>query len=125
MDQLNIPELALDGWRAAVERLRVLLLSALAGTRAGNSTVAERRLERAHQEIVHLAARLNGEQMRLEALPRPRDTPANRLYAAKLREAWLAGLAVDRERYGEDIGTDGPAMVIELILRDVEEELRQ
>jgi len=51
------------------------------------------------------------------------NTPANRAYAAKLREAWQAGLAVDRERYGEDIGTDGCAQVIEMLLADAETEI--
>ena len=57
-------------------------------------------------------------------MPRSGNTAANRLYADKLREAWLAALAVDREWYGEDVGTDGRALVIELMLRDVEAELR-
>lgn len=51
------------------------------------------------------------------------DTPANRRYALLLRDAWEAGLAVDRERYGESIGTDGCAQVIEMVLADVEEEI--
>lgn len=51
------------------------------------------------------------------------DTPANRRYARALREAWEAGLAVDRERYGESIGTDGCAQVIEMVLADVEQEI--
>lgn len=51
------------------------------------------------------------------------DTPANRRYAEALRAAWEAGLAVDRERYGATIGTDGCAQVIEMVLADVEQEL--
>ena len=51
------------------------------------------------------------------------DTPANRRYADKLREAWEAGLAVDRERYGADIGTDGCAQMVEMLLADVEQEI--
>ena len=51
------------------------------------------------------------------------NTPANRRYAQALRDAWEAGLAVDRERYGENIGTDGCAQVIEMVLADVEQEL--
>ena len=129
---MNIPEPTLDGWRAAVERLRSLILSALAGTRTGNIQVAERRLERAQEEVTRLAALLDraGALAPADALPpakaapRALNTPANRAYAMKLREAWLAALAVDREWYGEEVGTDGPARVIELMLRDVEAELR-
>jgi hypothetical protein len=51
------------------------------------------------------------------------NTPANRRYATALRDAWEAGLAVDRERYGESIGTDGCAQVIEMVLADVEQEI--
>ena len=51
------------------------------------------------------------------------NTPANRRYATALHDAWEAGLAVDRERYGESIGTDGCAQVIEMVLADVEQEL--
>ena len=53
------------------------------------------------------------------------DTPLNREYRDALRVAWKAGLAVDRERYGESIGTDGCAGAVEAILADVEEELRE
>ena len=52
------------------------------------------------------------------------DTPANRRKAWALREAYEAALEVDRERYGERIGTDGEAQAIEMLLADVEEELR-
>ena len=51
------------------------------------------------------------------------DTPANRRYRGLLREAWEAGLAVDRERYGPTIGTDGCAQIIEMVLADVEMEI--
>ena len=51
------------------------------------------------------------------------DTPANRRYRDLLRETWEAGLAVDRERYGESIGTDGCAQAVETILADVEAEI--
>ena len=51
------------------------------------------------------------------------DTRANRRKAEKLREAWEAALEVDRERYGEKIGTDGEAQMIEMLLADVEMEI--
>ena len=51
------------------------------------------------------------------------DTPANRRYLETLRAAWEAALAVDRERYGPTIGTDGCAQVIEMVLADVEQEV--
>ena len=129
---MTVSESTFDGWQSAVRRLRTLILSALAGARTGQSRVAERRLERAHQEIVHLATLLDQVRAmpsaegppRLDASRLSRDTPANRDYADKLREAWLAALAVDQERYGAEVGTDGPALIIELLLRDVEREIR-
>ncbi len=123
---MEIPTSTWEGWRAALERLRRLILSGLAGARTGNAGVAERRLERAHEEVVRLAElmdRTAGGPPQAEAR-RSGSTTANRVYAAKLRETWQAALAVDRERYGEDVGTDGPAVVIEMLLRDAEEELR-
>ena len=51
------------------------------------------------------------------------DTPANRRYVRDLRTAWESALAVDRERYGENIGTDGCAQAVEMILADAEQEL--
>jgi len=46
------------------------------------------------------------------------DTPANRRYAEALQDAYAAALAVDRERYGESIGTDGCAQMVEALLRN-------
>lgn len=37
--------------------------------------------------------------------------------------AWQTGLRVDEERYGPTIGTDGCAQAIEMVLRDVEQEV--
>lgn len=51
------------------------------------------------------------------------DTPTNRRYLETLRACYAAALAVDRERYGEGIGTDGCAQAIEMVLADVEEEV--
>lgn len=51
------------------------------------------------------------------------DTPANLAYHDALRHAHACALAVDRERFGPTIGTDGPAQAVELILRTVETEL--
>lgn len=53
------------------------------------------------------------------------DTPLNREYRDALQVAYDAGLKVDEERYGPKIGTDGCAQAVEMILADVEEELRQ
>ncbi|MBV9849477.1 MAG: hypothetical protein JO250_07300 [Armatimonadetes bacterium] len=129
--RVNVPEPALDGWRDTVERLRTLILTALSGVRTGHHGVVERRLERAQEEVTRLAVLMDrADAIRPDLLPgldpppRPLNTPTNRRYAEKLRATWEAALAVDRERYGDDVGTDGPALVIELMLRDVEEQLR-
>lgn len=88
------------------------------------------------EELLGLAAQLETRLERAGARrpsalpPRSRvplellDTPANRRYALLLRDAWEAGLAVDRERYGPTIGKDGEAQIIEMVLHDVEEEVR-
>ena len=122
---MNIPESTLATWRAAAGRLHSLILSALAGVRTGQRGVAERRLERAQEEAVRLG-QLLGRPGSEDSAGRLRgwDTATNRLYAARLRDAWEAALAVDKERYGPNIGTEGPARVIEILLRAVEDELR-
>lgn len=88
------------------------------------------------QELMGLAAQLEtrleragAEQAAVVAAPMTvplalLDTPANRRYLETLRACYEAALAVDWERYGESIGTDGCAQAVELILADVEEELR-
>lgn len=50
------------------------------------------------------------------------DTPANRAYHDALHVAYTCALAVDRERYGDAIGTDGPAQALERLLHDVQQE---
>ena len=46
------------------------------------------------------------------------DTPANRKFANRLREAMEAAQEVDRERYGE--GTDGIAGILQMLLLETE-----
>lgn len=125
---MNIPQTDLDAWRSLAARLKQLTFSA-------RTTSLDRRAVLL-EEAGHLAANLETRLDRAGAqpptgTPAPRyetpltllDTPANRRYAEALRVAWEAGLAVDRERYGDRIGTDGCAQVIEMVLADVEEEL--
>ena len=88
------------------------------------------------EEVIHLAAQLETRldqagAARPSVLAQPDmippsllDTPANRRKAQALREAYEAALEVDRERYGDRIGTDGEAQAVEMLLADVEEELR-
>ena len=124
---MNVPNENLDGMRALAGRLKGAVGQAL------------RQRGRAQAEALETAAGLAAQmETRLEqagaqrpaALPTPQavplellDTAANRRYARALREPWEAGLAVDRERYGEKIGTDGCAQVIEMVLADVEMEI--
>ena len=124
---MNVPQTELNSLRTLASKIKA------AGSQAMRTTGLKQgeRLE----DVLQLAAQM---ETRLEmagaerpaAVAMPADvplallnTPANREYAAALRVAWEAGLAVDRERYGEHIGTDGCAQVIEMVLADVEEEL--
>jgi hypothetical protein len=125
---MNIKNEALDAWAALAEQMGNL-------ARRAQRTV-EQECEAALEELGSLSASLLTRLMAAgarspHALRRPRydvplvllDTPANRRYASALRAAWEAGLAVDRERYGADIGTDGAAQIIEMVLADVEQEI--
>ncbi len=128
---MNVPQDDLNLWRRFFDRLRATCREAMRDVDAGNVQRARLRLEQTEDAGRRMALRLEraGAERPEGMTPRPDvplhllDTPANRRYAQKLREAWEAGLAVDRERYGEDIGTDGCAQMIEMLLADVEEEL--
>ena len=124
---MNVPQTELNTLRSLSARLKQTV------SLARRATLAEER-NSLLDEAGHLAANL---ETRLEhagaerpsAIPQASsvplnllDTPKNRRYAQKLREAWEAGLAVDVERYGPQIGTDGCAQVIEMVLAEVEEE---
>lgn len=125
---MNVPQTDLDAWRSLAARLKQLTFSA----RTASSDRRALLLEEAGHLVANLETRLDRAGAQPPAgTPAPRyetplellDTPANRQYAEALRIAWKAGLAVDQERYGESIGTDGCAQVIEMVLGDVEEEL--
>lgn len=123
---MNTPLEQLDTMRALAGRVKQTIYRAMRLPTLEARPVLE--------EAANLAAQLETrlEQagaVRPRALPQPDDvplhlldTPANRRYRDALQVAWEAGLAVDRERYGERIGTDGCAQVIEMVLRDVEQE---
>lgn len=123
---MNTPLEQLDTMRALAGRVKNTIFRAMRLPGRASQPVLE--------EAANLAAQLETrlEQVgavRPRALPQPDDvplhlldTPANRRYRDALQVAWEAGLAVDRERYGERIGTDGCAQVIEMVLRDVEQE---
>ncbi len=126
---MNVPQEELNACRALAVRLKGAVWSALRET----GHTRESLLVEAGHLAANLETRLDraGAQApaasvapRHETPLRLLDTPANRRYARALREAWEAGLAVDRERYGEAIGTDGAAQVIEMVLADVEAEVR-
>lgn len=124
---MNVTQNELDALRALAGRCKAQTQQA----HRAPSILAGDMLEQLQRDLAQLETRLEqvGAQRPLQA-PQPvsvpldkLDTPANRRYAERLREAWEAGLAVDRERYGESIGTDGCAQVIEMVLADVEEEI--
>lgn len=124
---MNVAQSELDALRALAAKLRS------AGSQASRSVGREQgqRME----ELMSLAAQLETRLDRAGAL-KPEavavrhevplhllDTPANRDYTEKIRVAWEAGLVVDRERYGERIGTDGEAQILEMLLADKEMEI--
>ncbi len=128
---MNVPQEDLNLWRQFFDTLRGQCRQAMRDIDTGNIHAARRIVEQTEDAARRMALRLDkaGADAPEGTLPRTfetplelLDTPANRRYAEKLREAWEAGLAVDRERYGADIGTDGCAQVIEMVLVDVEEE---
>jgi hypothetical protein len=123
---MNVPQDELNSLRALAKRAKDATY---------NARIAPPARRGDHLETAgHLCAQLETRLMNAgadapEVTPAPLavrlehlDTAANRRYLSALREAWEAGLAVDRERYGEKIGTDGCAQAVELILRDVETE---
>jgi hypothetical protein len=125
---VNVPQEQLDTLRTLAVRLKQSVWSARCEAGPTRDALLT--------EAGHLAANLETRLDRVgaqspAAVPPPAgdvplrlmDTPANRRYAEALRVAWEAGLAVDRERYGEAIGTDGAAQVVEMVLADVEAEL--
>ena len=129
---MNIPQDTLNGWRKKAGAAWGIL-SALRYDIAGSKTQqAQDRRQQAEDALRLLVLDMekagadvaeDNDTPRNEAPLALLDTPANRRYAQKLREAWEAGLAVDRERYGADIGTDGCAQMVEMLLADVETEI--
>lgn len=125
---MNVPQADLNALAALALRVKETLWKANradAATRgalleeaAGLAANLQTRLDRAGAQKPQ-AVPPSRSEVPLELL----DTPANRRYLSTLREAWKAGLAVDEERYGKAIGTDGCAQVIEMVLRDVEQEV--
>jgi len=127
---MNVLQEDLNLWRQFFDTLRTQCRQAMRHLDTSNAPAARRIVEETEDAARRMALRLDkaGADAPQGTMPRNEvplallDTPANRRYAQKLREAWEAGLEVDRERYGADIGTDGCAQVIEMVLADVEEE---
>lgn len=124
---MNVMQNELDALRALAGRCKAEAQQA----HRAPSVLAGDMLEQLQRDLAQMETRLEqaGAQ-RPAQVPQPQsvplellDTPANRRYAERLREAWEAGLAVDRERYGPNIGTDGCAQMVEMLLADVEEEI--
>ncbi len=125
---MNIPQTELDSLRTLAVKIKQ------AGSQAMRTVGHDQALRL--EELMSLAAQLETRLTQAGA-ERPStavstrftvplelmDTRANRRKAEKLREAWEAALEVDRERYGEKIGTDGEAQMIEMLLADCEQEI--
>ena len=128
---MNVPQKDLDLWRRFFDTLRVSMRSACSDLAAGNTNAARHTLEQTEDAARRMALRLEqaGAQRPEGHQPPPEvplhllNTPANRRYVETLHAAWEAGKAVDRERFGADIGTDGPAQAVERLLAEAEEEL--
>lgn len=124
---MNVTLEQLDAMRALAGRVKSGILRGMGTPGAGGRAL----LEKAAQLAANLETRLEqAGAVRPRALPQPDDvplhlldTPTNRRYRDALRAAWEAGLAVDRERYGDRIGTDGCAQAIEMVLTEVEMEI--
>lgn len=120
----------LNRWRVFVEQVRNATFNVRMAVSRRDVAKANETLSELHDAAI--VAGMGMEQAgaeRPDSLPSPSSvrlehlsTPANRQYLGALRAAYDAALAVDRERFGENIGTDGCAQAIELILRDVEQE---
>ena len=130
---MNIAQDELNQWRRTAGQLRVVCRTAIHDLRGGKTQHALRRVEAAEDEARRLALQLERAGADRPDAPPPSltegvplhllNTPANRRYLSLLRETYEAALAVDRERYGADIGTDGLAQRIEDVLADVETEI--
>ncbi len=133
---MNVPQDDLNLWRRFATDLRTTMARArlaLAGKRFGE---VDGLLEHTEGAALRMGKRLDqagaekptdadGRRpaLRHETPLELLDTAKNRRYADALRAAWEAGLAVDRERYGSDIGTDGPAGALQLLLIETETEI--
>ena len=130
---MNVPQDDLNLWRRFCDTLRGSMRQALKDVDAGNVQHARRLIEQTEDAGRRLALRMEKAGADRPDAPPPSldggtplhllDTPANRRYADTLRAAWEAGMAVDRERFGEEIGADGRAQMVEMLLADVEEEI--
>lgn len=128
---MTIAQETLDRWRAFAEQVRTATFSVRHAYARGQREQAQDTLQGLHADAIAAGLSLDAAGARTPpALPTAPavplhllDTPKNRRYADALRAAWEAGLVVDRERYGERIGTDGCAQVVEMVLADVEMEI--
>ena len=130
---MNINQDELNQWRRTAGQLRVTCREALASLHAGKIIYGREVVEQAEDQARRLTLQLEKAGADRPDAPPPSlaegvplhllNTPANRRYLSLLRETYEAALAVDRERYGADIGTDGLAQRIEDVLADVEEEV--
>ena len=130
---MNIQMEDLNQWRRFFDTLRVSCRTALRDLDAGNIQHARKLIEQTEDAGRRMGLRLERAGAERPDAPPPSfesgvplallDTPTNRRYLEALRVCYDAALAVDRERYGPNIGTDGCAQVIEMVLADVEEEI--
>ena len=132
-DHVNVAQEQLDQWRLFAEVVRSGVLSARQCFAHGKAEHGRDMLEQVHAAAIFAAGTLEAAGARRhETLAEPPEvaldllaSDANRRYARKLWEALEAGRAVDRERFGEGIGTDGPSQIIEMVLRNVELEIHR
>lgn len=128
---MNDPQQDLNRWRRGLAKMRGDIQRARGALSRADTAGALVTLAETEEAAARLGVFMEhaGAERPPEMRPRPSFPTAlltsekNRAYADALRAAWEAGLAVDRERYGSDIGTDGAAQVVEMVLADVEIEI--
>ena len=116
---MNVGQEELNQWRRTAGQLRVTCREVLACLHSGKIIRGREVAEQAEDQARRLALRLEKAGADRPDSPPPSltegvplhllNTPANRRLLSLLRETYEAALAVDRERYGESIGTDGCA----------------
>ena len=133
-----VPDNDLNQWRRFFSVLHASMRAAEADLNAGNTQHARQLVTQTKAAAIRMGLKLeqagavkpseeaeDGIERMAEGVPlHLLNTPANERYFHTLQASLEAAQAVDRERYGDSIGTDGCAQMIEVIMRETLGELR-